>query len=67
MILKNIVKKYLTENGYDGLCDGDCGCRKNDLFPCGGDPGRCVPGYISWGKDDFGNREWSIVPKKARM
>lgn len=31
-----IIKKYLVDNGYDGLCDSDCncGCGVNDLSPC---------------------------------
>lgn len=64
MTLKTIVKKWLKENGYDGLYIGECGCRRNDLFPCGADPGLCEPGYIRWSKDEFGNREWTIGQKK---
>jgi hypothetical protein len=40
-----IVKKYLTDNGYDGLCTENCGCRLDDLAPCADDFTRCVPGY----------------------
>lgn len=70
MTLKTIVAKWLKENGYDGLygeahMDYDrCGCRRNDLFPCGADPGNCRPGYLKWGKDQFGNRAWTITPEK---
>lgn len=35
MNLKQIVQKYLDENNYAGLCSGECGCSKDDLFPCG--------------------------------
>ncbi len=38
MTLKQIVKKYLEENNFAGLCSGECGCSKDDLFPCG-EPG----------------------------
>jgi len=42
----DIVKKYLEENGYEGLCGEECGCELADLFPCGGDWAlECVPGY----------------------
>ena len=61
MNTKGIVKKWLTDNGYDGLYEGGCGCRKSDLFPCGSDPGRCMPGKIEWFRDDFGSRQWIIV------
>jgi hypothetical protein len=64
MNVKQIVKQYLTENGYDGLYWYACGCRKGDLFPCDANPDRCKPGYIKWVKDEFGNKEWTIVPKK---
>ena len=63
MNTRGIVKKWLTDNGYDGLYEGECGCRKHDLFPCGSDPGRCAPGQILWIRDEFGNREWRITKK----
>lgn len=25
----------LMQNGYDGLCNDDCGCGVDDLMPCG--------------------------------
>ena len=37
MNIKEIVEKYLKDNGYDGLCNSDfsCGCGlKDGLFPC---------------------------------
>jgi hypothetical protein len=35
-----IVKKWLKDNGYDGLCDPEskCGCELDDLRPCIGAP-----------------------------
>jgi len=35
----DMVREYLIKNGYDGLCaeDRECGCKLNDLMPCGGD------------------------------
>ena len=41
----DIVKKYLEDNGYEGLCGDECGCELADLFPCGEFGGDCVPGY----------------------
>lgn len=28
-----IVREYLIQHGYDGLCDDDCGCEIDDLAP----------------------------------
>ena len=34
-----IVKQYLIQNGYDGLCEEEeeCGCKLDNLFPCSND------------------------------
>ena len=40
-----IVKKYLEDNNYDGLCCSECGCLLDDLIPCDEFFGDCVPGY----------------------
>jgi len=47
MNVEEIVKKYLKENGYDGLWNenGECSCELDDLFPCNGFYGHCQPGY----------------------
>jgi hypothetical protein len=34
MNVGQIIKAYLDDNGYDGLCCEDCGCPKEKLFPC---------------------------------
>ncbi len=41
MNVHDIVKKYLEDNGYDGLCTDECGCHIDDLMPC------CQEGIIS--------------------
>jgi hypothetical protein len=47
MTVIQIVKKYLEENGYDGLCcgAGECGCDLNDLAPCAQMGEDCEPAY----------------------
>ncbi len=47
MTIKEIVKDYLDENGYDGLYDQDaeCSCEKDDLFPCDSPMPNCITGY----------------------
>ena len=49
MNVKQIVKKYLKDNGFDGLCRDDCCCRveNNCLMPCCvTDIEECKPGYL---------------------
>lgn len=45
MNCKEIIVKYLRDNGYDGLCSDECGCGLDDLITCGEDPSECIPGY----------------------
>jgi hypothetical protein len=47
MTVEEIVKKFLTDNGFDGLfnVDGDCACPTNFLAPCGEISNNCEPGY----------------------
>lgn len=53
--VEEIVKQYLIEHGYDGLCndDGDCGCSLDDFNPCGELTCYCVAAYNHGTKDDF--------------
>lgn len=47
MEVREIIKTWLTEYGYDGLYDpGECGCIIEDLAPCGQISGGCIPGYV---------------------
>lgn len=49
MTPKEIIKKYLKDNGYDGLVStfGDCGCSVDDLEPCGCiNIDECVPAFL---------------------
>jgi hypothetical protein len=63
MTIKEIVEKYLKENGYDGLCHvyADCACRIGDLMPCD-EPGvHCEAGYEGPGDEDE-ELEFTIIP-----
>lgn len=53
MTVTKIVRKYLSENGFDGLynADAECGCRIDDLAPCGEPIGECRPGYSGPGSE----------------
>jgi len=45
MTVLEIVKKYLQDNGYDGLYGDECACCVDDLIPCDADFSDCKPGY----------------------
>jgi hypothetical protein len=62
---KEILKGWLIEHGYDGLCfpEMECGCFLCDLIPCGSDPSKCVPGYKHMNEDgDWGIYEQITQP-----
>lgn len=42
-----IIKQYLIDNDYDGLCNDDIGfgCEINDLIPCTEGFSTCTPAY----------------------
>ena len=44
MTVKEIVMKYLKDNGFDGLYSEDCGCLVDDLIPCSSDAEYCEAG-----------------------
>ena len=52
MIAKNIIRDWLIEYGYDGLCHKDCGCGINDLIPCDEMKSDCEPAYVHRPKED---------------
>jgi len=46
MTVKEIIKTYLREHGYDGLYNnGECGCEIDDIGPCESIIDDCRPGY----------------------
>ena len=66
MNVADIVKRFLEENGFDGLYseDEECGCFKADLFPCSEEcVPDCVPGYLVPCENDEGEKVMGIGPK----
>jgi len=55
MNVKEIVKKYLIDGGYNGLfnADTECGCLLDDLCPCDGEIVDCEPGHRLPGNDEY--------------
>jgi hypothetical protein len=46
--VENIVNRYLTDRGFDGLWNENCACERDGLFEhCDGliDFTTCIPGY----------------------
>jgi len=58
MTVKEILKAWLEEHGYDGLCIDGCyyGCFLCDLFPCCDKGMNCQPGHKRMGDDG----DWRI-------
>lgn len=46
MNIRDIVKKYLIDNHYDGLAGEGCGCEIGDLMCCNTPELICEPGHI---------------------
>jgi hypothetical protein len=64
MTIKEIVKKYLEDNSYDGLYndDWDCACDVKDLMPCYDRSYQCSAGYRA--PCDCGEHNFHIVGGK---
>jgi hypothetical protein len=46
MTVSEIIKKYLLDNGFDGLVsDVECGCPIDDLAQCESEIMDCIPAY----------------------
>ena len=45
MTVKDIVIIYLRENGFDGLCNENCGCGIDDFCPFDDYTFDCKPAY----------------------
>jgi len=66
MDVKAIIREYLEDNGFDGLCGDQCGCKIDDLAPCDGchSISECVPGYLVTETRNGKYWGWHISSKK---
>lgn len=64
MDIQEIVKKWLIDNGFDGLFSEVCGCEVADLIPCG-EPGNCKAGYKVPCPPDCGEHKFHIAKEKG--
>ncbi len=61
--IETILKKYLTDNGYDGFHNGACACKLPDIGPCDLESDKCQPGYLVETLDE--DWPWEIVATKG--
>ena len=61
--IKEIVEKWLIENGYGGLFTVDCGCRIGDLIPCMEPHDHCEAGFLKPTGPDY-DRDFIITAEK---
>lgn len=71
MNLREIAKKWLEENSYDGLYIEDCGCEASDLMPCHSPNEQCEAGYkVPCSGPELcpedGYCNWHICPTKQK-
>ena len=65
MRIKEIIKEYLKQAGYDGLyLPGECACKIDDLFPCGEVTDDCLPGYLAPCPPNCGEHGFHIQEEK---
>lgn len=67
LTVREIIKRWLGDNGYDGLChpESECGCRLSDLAPCCEAIDDCEPAHEVMMPDDpegFGFRMHTEKP-----
>ena len=71
MTVKEIVKKYLIEHGYDGLySSGECACKLDDFMPCGCEGIElCEAGYLQEPDSELKKEGWDyyIGPKSKNI
>jgi hypothetical protein len=60
-----MVQQYLRRFGYDGLFSDDCGCRHDDLFPCGNVSEHCEAGYLQADGQSIGPKRPPAGCRKA--
>ena len=63
MIINAMIKHYLIENKFDGVCREGCGCEISELAPCGNMQNDCAAGYK---KTHSSNGMW-IITTDARQ
>lgn len=62
MTVKEIVSQCLVDRGFDGLYNdnGECGCLRDDLAPCGEMSELCEAGYRHPGGEGY---DFSVRPR----
>ncbi len=60
MTVKELLRDWLDDEHYVGLCNPEleCGCGLDDLMPCGSNCGECQPAAV------FENDEYRILSQR---
>ena len=67
MLVRDILIKWLKENGYDGLCNDLCGCGLEDLICCCDYCAECEPAYVHHNCElEDGSKGDLYFPSKSR-
>ena len=66
--VEKIVRDYLIQNGFEGLCNDDyCGCGIDDFMPCISDGVTdCEPAYFHEPTEDYPEGYWSEEKPEAK-
>jgi hypothetical protein len=64
--VRDMVKAYLLDNGYDGLVNrgNGCDCEIRDLIPCELDCSECLPAHKHFDPRPGNSRCWHMWTQK---
>ena len=66
MTLRELIIQTMNEKGFDGLVNAleECGCEKDDLFPCDNMQPNCELGYKHMDPRPMWKGDWAIFTQK---
>jgi hypothetical protein len=69
MTIGEMLRGWLVEHGFDGLCNSEfeCGCGLDDLFPCESCFDDCEPAYLVEAEPGAGVDLWFVTKKPTAV
>ncbi len=62
VVLRDILRQYLMEHGFDGLyVPQTCACKNSDLMPCGEPAAECRAGYLVPESSEYFESEYDFM------